>query len=184
MPAIATTRDWLISFYNAHQQLMQYVGGLSKEELLYSEPDKWNAGRQLQHVYLCLVAMSKGLSSKAYIIQNFGQIDRAVLSYPEVITWYKSGLAAGGKAPERFVPGPFAVDQKEQLLQDLEQLLQTLSNQLEGYSEEELDTLALPHPFLGKLSIREFFFLMTEHAALHQESIGRGLESYAAYSAQ
>jgi hypothetical protein len=179
MPAHHTSlkHEWLSELERRHEALIQYVDPLPDEALLYSETGKWNAGQQLQHVYLCLQVISQALASKKYIEDTFGRIDRPTWNYDEVIARYSAGLAAGGKAPERFVPAAFDPDGKERVIADLRGLLHTIKTQLESYSEEECDTLVLPHPFVGKLTIRELFFLMTEHADIHHRSIERGLRT-------
>jgi hypothetical protein len=167
--------EWLAALQRTHQDLIQYVSLLPDEALLYSETGKWNAGQQLQHVYLCLLTISQALASRKYIEDSFGRIDRSCWNYDEVIERYKAGLSAGGKAPDRFVPGPFELVQKDQVIANLRQVLETIGTQLASYTEEECNTLVLPHPFVGKLTIRELFFLMTEHASLHQHSIEHAL---------
>jgi hypothetical protein len=151
-------------------------GRAQSEDLLYSETGRWNAGQQLEHVCLCLKAMSGALGSKDFIEQTFGRIDRPVRTYEEVQASYRSGISAGGKAPERFEPGAFEPERKAGLIAALDALLLAIQEQTAAYSEEELDMLVLPHPFLGKLTIREMFFLMTEHAGIHEASIARGLQ--------
>jgi hypothetical protein len=179
MSSTVSTIEMLNSFEDRHRELMQYVASLSAAELIYSYDDRWNAGQHLQHVYLCLKAMSKALGSKDYVLQSFGVIDRATKSREEVIAWYKEGLAGGGKSPERFEPGVFEPERKEALLKEMEEILAALRAQAGDYTEQELDTLVLPHPFLGKLRIREFCYLMTEHPVIHQQSIARSLQQRA-----
>jgi len=167
--------EWLADLERTHEALIQHVSLLPDKALLYSEGDKWNAGQQLQHVYLCLLTISQALASRKYIEETFGRINRPTWNYDEVIARYKAGLSAGGKAPERFVPGPFEAAEKDQVIANLRQVLRNIGTQLESYSEEDCDMLVLTHPFVGKLTIRELFFLMIEHATLHQHSIERAL---------
>jgi hypothetical protein len=173
----ATKYEWLSALKSTHEALIEFVDRLPDESLCYSKAGKWNAGQQLQHVYLCLQVISQALASKKYIQDTFGRIDRPALNYEEVIARYKAGLAAGGRAPERFIPGPFEPEQKAQIIASLRQVLDTIKTQLESYSEKDCETLVLPHPFVGKLSIKELFFLMTEHASLHQRSIAEALKT-------
>jgi hypothetical protein len=168
--------EWLPALYQTHEALIHYVNLLPDEALVYSQAGKWSAGQQLQHVYLCLLTISKALSSKKYVEETFGRIDRPTLSYDEVIERYKAGLAAGGKAPDRFVPGPFEPGQKEATIANLRQTLQDIETHLQAYTEEDCNTLILPHPFIGKLTIKELLFLMTEHASVHQRSIEHALQ--------
>jgi hypothetical protein len=162
-----TTHQLIDQFCDNHQELIDYVCGLDDRGFLYGSDGKWTAGQQLSHVYLCLQPMSRALSSKDFIRSKFGVLDRPVLNYDQVIDNYRNGLANGGKAPEQFLPAVVTLEEKSELLKNLSDILNTIREQYEGYTDEELDTLVLPHPFLGKLSLREFFFLMTYHATHH-----------------
>lgn len=162
-----TTQQLTEKFYQNHKDFATYISSLSDKEFNYAPNGKWTAGQQLAHVYLCLLPISQALHSKDFIFQKFGQIDRPTLSYDHVIENYRKGLEAGGKAPGQFLPQDVGLQEREELLDKLETILSTINQQLSNYSEQELDTLVLPHPFLGKLTIREFFFLMTYHATHH-----------------
>jgi hypothetical protein len=174
-----STQQCLDDLCRTHLALIDYVNGLTDEELAFNEAGRWNAGQQLQHVYLCLDVISKAMASKAYIEQTFGRIDREVKTYDEVLDWYRAGLANGGKAPERFEPGPFELGQMGPLAAAMNDLLARLREQIVAYTDAELDSLVLPHPFLGRMTIREMLFLMTEHPLVHRKSIERGLQQAA-----
>lgn len=161
----------LDQFEQAHRELIEYLQTLSDAAYLYSYEEKWTAGQQLAHIILCLQVTSKALLPPAVIEEKFGKIDRPEMTFEELIRYYLSGLQAGGKAPERFLPGATGIDQREQLNTELINLLATIRQQLMIYSEAELSSLSLPHPFLGKLTIRELFYLMTYHAGHHQRQI-------------
>ena len=174
-----STKQCLNDLCRTHLALIDYVNGLTEAELVFNEAGRWNAGQQLQHVYLCLDVISKAMASKAYIDQTFGRIDREVKTFDEVLDWYRAGLANGGKAPERFEPSPFEPGQKAGLVAAMNDLLTRLREQTAAYTDAELDSLVLPHPFLGRMTIREMLFLMTEHPLVHRRSIERGLQQAA-----
>ncbi len=164
------------SFYQNHKDLSEYINSLPDEKFLHTANGKWTPGQQLAHVYLTLVPISQALGSKEYIQNKFGNIGRPTMSYNEVIETYKKGLATGGKAPEQFLPQNVPLSQREEFTDKLLTILGTIQQQVATYSEEELDTLVLPHPFLGKLSIREFFCLMSYHPTHHLEQTKKNLE--------
>jgi uncharacterized damage-inducible protein DinB len=170
-----TTQELMQQFYASHKELIDYVAALSQDKFVYSANGKWTPGQQLAHIHLCLLPISQALSSKEFIKTKFGSIDRTTMSYDETVNTYTGGLTAGGKAPDRFLPGKVTIEQKENIIADLYTLLATISKQVQEYTDEELDTLVLPHPFLGKLTIREMLSLMTYHATHHLEQTKRNL---------
>jgi len=46
---------------------------------------------------------------------------------------------------------------------------------LSGFSEEDLDKLILPHPLLGKLTLREMMYFTIYHVQHHQRIVERNL---------
>jgi len=173
-----TTQQLTTQFCSNHQAFAAYIHSLPEHEFTYSHNGKWTAGQQLSHLCLCLQPISQALASKEYIAQKFGKITRPVLDYDTIVSNYKTGLQHGGKAPERFVPGLFDTNDKGKAAATLEALLQTIRQQLGTYTDEELDTLVLPHPILGNLTIREMMYLMTYHATHHHKQTEENLKGY------
>ncbi|HWW40756.1 DinB family protein, partial [Pedobacter sp.] len=162
-----TKQELIAKFRENHLELVDYIAALAAGQFSYSRNGKWTPGQQLNHVYLCLKPIAQALASKDFILQKFGKIDRPSLGYDDVIENYKTALANGGKAPERFVPEKFDPDHKVELSAQLIALLQTIEQLLNHYTDDELDHLVLPHPLLGNLTIREMLCLMTYHATHH-----------------
>ena len=144
---------------------------------MYSQNGKWSAGQQLEHLILCLKPISQALSSPAFIHEKFGVINRQSMSYDQVITFYKEGLQKGGKAPGKFLPAITETSQRQALKHELSETLSRIQAQLHTYSDNELDSLALPHPFLGLLSIRELLYLMSYHPLHHLDQVKANVNS-------
>jgi hypothetical protein len=171
-----TTQQLIDNFYENHKQLADYINSLPDDKFLHTANNKWTPGQQLAHVYLTLIPISQALGSKEYIRNKFGIIERPTMSYDQLIETYKKGLAAGGKAPEQYLPQDVTLEQRKEFAEKLLTILAAIQQQVATYSEEELDTLVLPHPFLGKLSLRELFYLMSYHPTHHLEQTKRNLE--------
>lgn len=171
-----TTHQLMDGLYQNHKQLSNYVNALPDDQFLHTANNKWTPGQQLAHVYLTLVPISQALGSKEYIQNKFGLIDRPVMTYDQLIDTYKKGLAAGGKAPEQYLPQEVSLGQRNEFTGKLDSILTTIRRLVAGYSEQELDTLVLPHPFLGKLTLRELFYLMSYHPLHHLEQTEKNLK--------
>lgn len=162
-------------FVRNHQMAVQYINSLTSEAFCYRHMDKWTAGQHLQHILLTIMPFPKVLHSKEFIRDTFGLPDRAAWD-PETVLHHYAQTSL--KAPEAFLPkGPVLYHERTGIIADIEQNLGSISALLNNYSEEELDSLVLPHPLLGKLSIREMFFLMSYHPLHHQQQIARILET-------
>jgi hypothetical protein len=162
-------------FTHNHRQLIDYIDLLPDGDFTVNKNDKWTPGQQLDHIVLCLQPLAQVLGAKAFIEQKFGTIKRPTWDFDTVLTNYNAALVNGGKAPTRFVPPAIELGSKGTLVDTANELVSTIAQQLDTYTEAELDTLVLPHPLLGSMTIREMFYLMTYHATHHQEQTERNL---------
>ena len=90
-----TKQKLIETFYNNHQEMIDFVNLLTDEQFTHSYDGKWTAGQQLSHVYLTLLPFPKVLSSKDFIEQKFGKIKRSTWGYDTVIENYlKTSLQA------------------------------------------------------------------------------------------
>jgi hypothetical protein len=159
-----TKRELLKAFVDNHKEVSDYINSLTEEQFVYGHNGKWTAGQQFSHVYLTLTPFPKALASRAFIIRQFGRIDRPNWDYEEVVRKY---LKTSLKAPQQFLPERVDPEQRAIITTDLQKISLTIEQLLDEFTDEELDTLVLPHPLLGNMTIRELFYLMTYHATHH-----------------
>jgi uncharacterized damage-inducible protein DinB len=163
-----TKQELIKNFYNNHKEIIDFVDTLTDEHFTYSYDGKWTAGQQISHVNLTLLPFLKVLPSKEFILQKFGIIKRPVWDVNRVIeNYYKTSL----QAPQQFIPQQVSPEQKATILLDIQKNILTIQQLLDQYTEEELNTLVLPHPLLGNLTLREMFYLMTYHPTHHLKQI-------------
>lgn len=160
-----------------HYAFIDYVSSLSNEDFEKSIQEKWTAGQQVEHMIKSVKPITQ-----AFLLPNLllkvviGKSNREGRSYDEVVTKYNQKLEEGGKAPSRFVPNKINANQKSLLLKSLKKVTFTLSTQIESFSEEELDTLLLPHPLLGKLTLREMMYFTIYHIQHHHRKTKENLK--------
>jgi hypothetical protein len=171
-----TSAALIEKFCKNHEEFSSYINSLSEADFMFVPNGKWAAGQQLEHVYLCVQPFTKAMASKIFIEQKFGKINRQIWSYEEVVARYTKALQDGGKAPDRFVPPMVELNKKTELTTALSETLKIIAQHWENYSEEELDTLLLPHPLLGNMTIREMFYLMSDHATHHLNQTKQNLK--------
>lgn len=159
----------------------ELLGGLSEADFSFSlNSEKWAAGQQIDHLCRSVAPLNKGLRAPEFALKAmFGKADRPSASYEELVSRYRSELAAGGTAPEPFRPDPIPFDQLEELAARLSDLVETLCQRIAGMEEEKLDVIMLPHPLLGKLTLREMFYFTIYHAEHHRLHTEQNLASRA-----
>ncbi|MFT3912326.1 MAG: DinB family protein [Ferruginibacter sp.] len=160
-----------------HDSFISYINSLTNEAFLFSNQQKWTAGQQLDHIYLSVKPLTLALSLPHFFIRLvFGKSNRQGRSYEDLVKKYQSKLENGGKAPGRFIPKAIAFDQKEKIINALNKTTNILCSKVEKSTEQELDTFILPHPLLGKLTIREMLYFTIYHVGHHHELTKRNLE--------
>ncbi|MCW3124161.1 MAG: hypothetical protein JWQ38_3653, partial [Flavipsychrobacter sp.] len=142
---------------------------LTAEEYSFSKHGKWTAGQQLQHIVLCVKPLVQVFGMDTQVIaEAFGQTDEKGRTYEILLNDNTTKLKEGGKAPERYVPEATSPGQSADLCGVLTKLVQELSSKIELFSEDELDSLLIPHPLLGKISLREMLYNAIYHVTHHQ----------------
>lgn len=172
-----TTHQMIRALVDNHSNAATFISNLADDQFATSRNGKWSPGQQLAHLILCLQPISQALASAAYMEEKFGTLQRKGMNYDEVLQVYKTGLENGGKAPDRFLPQVIDSSQRTSLLKDLNDVLAVIQNRLEHYTEQQLNTLVLPHPFLGLLSIRELLYLMSYHPLHHLDQVQHNLNT-------
>lgn len=147
-----------------------YQTGLTTDEFLFTHQSKWSAAQQVKHIILSVKPLVQVFGMPVAVIEkNFGLAKAPSSTYDTLAANYIEKLKQGGKAPQRFLPELDNENEKAELLQTLATLVQMLITKIEGFTEEELDTLGVPHPLLGTISLREILFNAIYHAGHHQK---------------
>ncbi len=159
-----------------HQAFVDYINALAEADFQYAPPDKWTAAQQLDHIHKSVKPLAQALLLPKFIPRLlFGNANRPSKTYDELIQKYNTKLAAGGRATGRFVPPPIATAKRDGLVKLVLHEVSKICNRLAKFSEANLDTLLLPHPLLGKLTVREMMYFTVYHVTHHEAIIRRDL---------
>ncbi len=155
-----------------YSDFTQFMQGLNEEQILMAFPEKWSNGQILSHMYMSIRPLEKLLRDKAQFFQaGMGKTDQGSRPYDTIVRIYQAELAKGGKAPKAFGPDPVPFEQVPVLVEKLNKSMNTLTQALESYTEEELDTYCIPHPLIGHMTIREFMMFSIYHLGHHRKQI-------------
>lgn len=160
-----------------HQLFSDFVGSLSSDEFSFRKSDKWTAGEQLEHILLSVRPLRQALSLPKFILKLiWGQSNRAGRDYEGLVNKYLSKLESGGRATGRFIPKAVPVEKRNRIRRALDHELRRLCAGLDSFTEKELDQYVLPHPLLGKLTLREMMFFTIYHVQHHEVLTKKNLE--------
>lgn len=162
----------------SHDRFMTTIRNVSDIDFTKSVNQKWTAGQQLEHIIKSVGPVNTAFALPTFVLRMFfGKANRASRTYDELVTKYQGKLNQGGRAPGRFVPKPVLLNQREELFQRLDGIVRSLSKKLDSFSEEQLDLLLLPHPLLGKLTLREMIYFSIYHAGHHEKQVINNLKN-------
>lgn len=149
---------------------LTYLRNMPDVQAYLSAPGKWSPAQQAEHLVKSVSPVALAFSLPKFMLSLlFGKANRPSRTFDELVARYQARLAAGGRASKPFVPGvptnlPHVYDR-------LEKVVGRLSRRMDRFSEMELDTLLLPHPLMGKLTLREMLYFTAYHADHHRRLI-------------
>ena len=110
---------------------------------------------------------------KWFLRWRFGRPNRAVRDYDALVQRYKEKLADGGRASGRFVPPVITASEVPRIAAFVQRVIGTLVDRLDKWSGSDLDSYLLPHPLLGKITVREMLYFTIYHVQHHQALVER-----------
>ena len=159
-----------------HKDFAAFIVSLNDNDFLFTINGKWTAGQQLDHIYRSVSAVKMGLTLPKFLLRLIvGKTNRPSKDYEALVAKYKLRLEAGGKARGRFIPKPVGPGQKTIVKDKLLEAVDKLCGKIDGYNEEQLDYYILPHPLLGKLTVREMLYFTIYHVEHHHKIAVRNL---------
>ena len=162
-----------------HATFTGFIGQLSDVVANNAMPGKWTPIQQLSHISKSVSPVKLAFTLPKFALRLiFGRSNRASRSYDDLVARYKGKLEAGGKSTTRFLPD--STCDRRQLLQMLDRHVEILSGKITRFSEPELDEFILPHPLLGKLTLREMLYFTIYHVEHHHAQINPALRQSAA----
>jgi hypothetical protein len=160
-----------------HQVFLDFIQSLSDEKFIHHKENKWTAGQQLVHIYMSVKPLNTALSLPKFSLGLlFGKANRPSKTYDELVNRYHAKLENGGVATARFSPKEVPIKEREKWLKLVANKAKKINDKLDGFSEKNLDSLILPHPLLGKLTLREMMYFTIYHVEHHLAMTVKNLE--------
>lgn len=162
----------------SHNQFISHLKALTDQDFTRVVNGKWSAGQQLDHIIKSIAPVKLAFSLPKFLLAVvFGKANRESKTYDALVAKYQSKLSEGGKAPGRFIPKSIAVAERDELFKTLFSKVNLLSDLVDRYSEAQLDRYVLPHPLMGKITLREMLYFTIYHVGHHEKQIIRNLTS-------
>ena len=162
---------------NNHNDFIDLMLSMNESDFSLSVNNKWSAGQQFEHIYLSVSPLTKALKLPVILLKLiFGKANRPSKDYDALVKKYHDKLGKGGAASGRFIPKQISMEQREKLTRRLLKVVTQLCKTVDSFSEEELDVVILPHPLLGKLTLREMLYFTIYHVEHHKNLVINSFE--------
>ena len=165
-----------------HQLLFNWIAKQPKDIWEKGPDKKWTTGQQIQHLVNSLQALNNTLSYPRFFLKyKFGTCNRETRDYETVAKNYQKKLIENKDIVRVFnqkLKKP-TLKERERLLTRLQIQSKKLQYKTKQISDKNLDTLVIPHPLMGKMTVREIIMWTAYHTEHHTETLtmtyGEGL---------
>jgi len=167
MTEIITKTELIASLKDAKQRVTNWFTEIPTKNFFTRHGEVWSASDNVDHLIKSHTPISKVLKLPKFTLQAlFGKPDRSSRSYEVICQIYRDEIAKGAQAigrylPDQQSPAESAEEKKIELLNQWTKASAELISIAGKWNESELDGYFLPHPLIGKLTIREMLYFTT-----------------------
>lgn len=157
-----------------HQTLYEWLKSHPDENCVKGPQNKWNTGEHIVHLIQSENMLNKALwLPKFYLKYKFGTNNRDNPTYHQIVKKYQDKLAANPGVVaniSRNMP-TMTLTNKSAYISKLDKEKMKLIKQFQKWRERDLDTYLLPHPLMGRMTIREIVIWTAYHTEHHYNTL-------------
>jgi hypothetical protein len=159
-------------------EVSRYFASIPAGVFFAHPPQVWSPAENVAHLVKSIRPVVLALRVPRRLSGLIWGAPASSRTFAELVAFYKAALAAGGTAPAQFVPelaeptGDLDAA-KATILADWQRTAAKLEAALANWKDEDLDKANLPHPLLGKLTVREVLFFTLYHNLHHVNDVHR-----------
>lgn len=171
-PSIYKREEIIDHLQKNYHAVYSFIRPLSENTIKQKPNDgAWSIAENLQHLILSSTPVATSLAIPSMVLWVFGlPKPRQSRNYTQLVADYQEALAKGFEAPKEYVP--YVGKNKDGLLETWKRMETKLIRRLDRFwKEEELDKYMVPHPSLGKITMRELLFFTIYHSEHHLQII-------------
>jgi uncharacterized damage-inducible protein DinB len=175
---IAMEDDLIGILEDSNRRVREWFTAIPATDFFTRQEETWSASDNIDHLIRAHKPIAIALKlPKITLRAMFGKPDKASISYEELCQNYRGEIARGAQASGRYLPkqddpGSNAETKKMELLDQFSIASTELVLAAKKWNENDLDQYLLPHPILGKLTLREMLFFTIYHNLRHASQEG------------
>jgi hypothetical protein len=153
------------------KEIVAFLEQLSNEKLHQSTSGKWSAAEQIIHLNKSVAPINMAFSLPKITFLVFGKANSSE-GFEAIVNKYQQALSNGGKASKQYEPSESTSKKvKAEIIHAFKDHYSELTKKLQNWSEEDLDTYRLPHPLIGKITMRDMMHFTIYHLQHHLKSM-------------
>lgn len=160
-----------------HAESERYLAAIPAGEFAAPQGEKWSPADHARHLAKSTYPLVGALALPKFVLGlRFGRSRAASRPLPAVREIYRDTLRQTGATAGRFAPAPQSAPAdpaawQREVLAKWRGAVSGLALKIPAWSEAALDRYRLPHPLLGKLTVREMLLFTIYHNAHHLEQV-------------
>ncbi|WP_341221234.1 DinB family protein [Polaribacter atrinae] len=153
-----------------HRELFEWLKKEPIDNWEKGPEGKWTVGQQILHLVNSLQMLNNALSYPRFFLKyKFGLCNREPRDYKTIVNKYQQKLVDHKDKAKKYnqkLKKPLQKD-RERLLTKLQIQSKKLQYKIKKISDINLDSLVIPHPLMGKMTIREIIMWTAHHTEHH-----------------
>jgi len=152
-----------------HNNFKQTISALDQKTFDFSWQEKWTPGQQLVHIKKSVAPVVLAFRLPRFLLKyQFGLTNRPSRSYEALVARYLKALdGATAAAPKQFQPPAVPFETRQKQFKAYESVVQKFIKAAQKCADQDLDYYVIPHPLIGKLTLREMLFFCIYHVQHH-----------------
>lgn len=144
---------------NKHIELFEWVNKQSDQSWTQGLNEKWTVGQHILHIVDVIQLLNKAFEYSQFLLRyKFGKSNRPSRSYDALVKRCKEKLHLHKEKAKTFhknlrIP---KIAERQKLLVVLQFENKKLQARVHQWKNKDLDTLLIPHPLMGKMTMREW----------------------------
>lgn len=177
IPSPTTQSELATALTALHEEIGAYMASFSTAAFFAPQGEAWPPATHVRHLTKSIRPLARAMGLPRPVLWlRFGPARRPSRSFEEMRDFYRGRLAEGIQAG-RYTPSPqrkdglSAEDWQAQILDYFKIAGRDLDKALARWKERALDRYRLPHPALGKLTVREMLYFTLYHNHHHASRV-------------
>jgi uncharacterized damage-inducible protein DinB len=178
MTAIATREELFTALKDSDHRAAAWLVEIPASNFFKPDEETWSPSDNLDHMIKAVKPITRALKLPRITLHAmFGKPGKASISYEQLCQRYRDEITRGGQASGRYLPEQKSPvedigEEKSKLLGEWANASSELVSAAEKWDNNDLDRYQLPHPLLGKLTVREMLYFAIYHNLRHASQEG------------